>query len=172
MAPGARKQNGCTAFSGLPCVLLQVRTGAEQYVATQLKARNVRAYYPRFLVNVRQGGLVAKALFPGYLFAWAKASAWPVIRTLPGVRDFVRRGGQVELVSPKVVYAIRAREGPTGYVRIDSTFVAGSQVIVKDRAEWAGVYLGMSQTHKARVLFTMLGAGVELELFESQLAAS
>lgn len=172
MAIGARNENGCTAFPGLPCVLLTTKSSAEQHVYAQIKARNIPVYWPRYLVNVRHGGMVARSLFPGYLFVWARAQAWPLLRSLIGARDLVRCGGQVEQVSPKVVYALRAREGPTGYIRIDSQFVAGQAVIVKHRDEWAGVYLGLSDHHKARVLFSMLGANVEMQVFESDLIAA
>ena len=150
-------------------VLVACRTGTEGNVQAQLRARCMSAYHPRYLVNLRHGGMVARSLFPGYLFAWVNASAWSMVRSLVGVRDFVRRGGQVELVHPTVIDRLRQREGPTGYVRIDGTFLPGQAVKVKNRNDWSGIYLGMSNTHKARVLFAMLGAGLELELFESDL---
>ena len=153
-------------------VLLACRTGTEGNVQAQLRARCMSAYHPRYLVNLRHGGMVARSLFPGYLFAWVAPAAWSVVRNLIGVRDFVRRGGVVEVVNPTVVERLRQREGPTGYIRIDSTFVPGQAVKVKHRNEWAGVYLGLSNHHKARVLFSMLGANVELELYESDLIAS
>jgi transcription antitermination factor NusG len=153
--------------------LLAVRTGSEASVRDQLKARAVSSYLPRYLVNIRNRGLTARPLFPGYLFAWANPSSWPVIRVLPGVRDLVRRGshGEVEPVPPRVIEDLRAREGPTGYVRIDPTFVVGQVVTIRNRNDWSGVYLGTSNAHKARVLMRMLGAPVTLECFESDLVA-
>src|SRR5262245_11010657 len=154
-------------------VLLAVRTGSEVAVRDQVKARMMRTYLPRYLVNLRHGGMVARCLFPGYLFVWASSVAWPALRSLVGVRDFVRsRSGNVELVQPTVIEALRCREGPTGYVRLDGRFLVGSSVTLKDRTEWSGVYLGMSNRHKARVLWSMLGASVEMQMFESDLVAS
>lgn len=130
------------------------------------------AYFPRYLVNLRNTGMVARAVFPGYVFVWAYPQWWHVLRSLIGVRDFVRKdAGQVETVSPDVVEAIKAREGPTGYVRIDPFFV-GQGVKLKRNEDFSGVYLGMSNRHKARVLFALLGKDVETEVFESELIAS
>lgn len=158
---------------GQKIVLLAVRTGSEQAVQTQVKARLMQTYCPRYLVNLRHGGMVARCLFPGYLFVWARDHCWPTLRSLVGVRDFVRgASNQVEIVKPEVVEDLRKREGPTGYVRVDSRFVVGQHVALKDRADWAGVYLGMSNSHKARVLFSLLGASVELEMYVPELIAS
>jgi hypothetical protein len=68
-----------------------------------------------------------------------------------------------------VVAELRSREGPTGYVRVDSSFCPGQQVKLRRKEEWAGVYLGLSDKFKARVLFSLLGSDVELELFERDL---
>ena len=155
-------------------VLLAVRTGSEQGVVDQVRARLMRTYLPKYLVNLRHGGMVARSLFPGYVFAWAMESAWPTLRTLVGVRDFVRGGPQhqVQIIPHALVDELRAREGPTGYVRIESDFVVGQRVSIKDKREWSGIYLGLSNRHKARVLFAMLGADVELELFQTELTAA
>lgn len=157
---------------GTQIVLVACRTGGEDIVQAQVRARAMIAYFPRYLVNVRNMGMVARAVFPGYVFVWAYPQWWHILRTLIGVRDFVRKdAGQVETVSPDVVEAIRGREGPTGYVRIDPFFV-GQDVKLKRNEDFSGVYLGLSNKHKARVLFSMLGRQVETDVFESELIAS
>jgi len=155
-------------------LLLATRTGSEAIVQEQLKARAMATYLPRYLVNIRHRGLTARCLFPGYCFVWAYRSAWPTIRSLIGVRDFVRHrsNGNPEVVPASVVNELKARQGPTGYIRIDPRFVVGQSVIVKDRADWSVKYLGMSNEHKARVLMKMLGCDVEMQIFENELIAS
>jgi hypothetical protein len=48
----------------------------------------------------------------------------------------------------------------------------GQQVKLKSKEEWAGVYLGLSEKYKARVLFSLLGSDVELELYERDLVTT
>lgn len=152
-------------------VLVACKTGAEITVQAQIKALGMRTYCPRYLVNLRHGGMVARSLFPSYLFVWV-INQWEILRNLIGVRDFVRRNNWIESVDPRVVEELRLREGPTGYVRVDSSFLVGQTVKPKHQDDWAGVYLGMSNKHKARVLFSLLGSGFELEYFERDLIAS
>jgi transcription antitermination factor NusG len=149
-------------------VLVACRTGSEKTVQAQIKARGMACYCPRYLVNLRHGGLVARELFPSYLFAWV-SNQWEFIRNLIGVRDFIRHSGFIYSVDPRIVDALRKREGPTGYIRIDSSFLPGQQVKLKQKEEWAGIYLGLSEKYKARVLFSLLGSDVELELYERDL---
>jgi len=153
-------------------VLVAVRTGSEKAVQDQVRARGVKTYCPRYLVNLRAGGMVARALFPSYIFAWV-TDQWEFIRNLIGVRDFIRHnGGFVYSIDPRIVAELRSREGPTGYIRIDSSFIPGDKVKMKRKEEWAGVYLGLSEKYKARVLFSLLGSDVELELYERDLVTA
>lgn len=152
-------------------VLVACRTGSEKTVELQIRARGMATYCPRYLVNLRHGGLVAKELFPSYLFAWV-TNQWEYIRNLIGVRDFIRHSGFIYSVDPRIVDGIRQREGPTGYIRIDSSLLVGQVVKLKDKENWAGIYLGLSDNYKCRVLFNLLGANVELELYERDLAKS
>ena len=152
-------------------VLIACKTGAEKAVEDQIKARGMKTYCPRYLVNLRHGGMVARSLFPSYLFVWM-TDQYEIVRSLIGVRDFVRRNNWIESVDPRVVDELREREGPTGYVRVDSSFFIGQTVKLKHKEDWAGVYLGMSNKYKARVLFSLLGTGLELELYERDLVTS
>jgi transcription antitermination factor NusG len=115
--------------------------------------------------------MCARELFPSYLFAWV-SNQWEFIRNLIGVRDFIRHSGFIYSVDPRIVDELRKREGPTGYIRIDSSFLPGQQVKLKQKEEWAGVYLGLSDKYKARVLFSLLGSDVELELYERDLVTT
>ena len=71
----------------------------------------------------------------------------------------------------RVVAELRAREGPTGYVRLDGRFFIGQQVRVA-ASGLGGVYAGLSADYKARVLFTMLGRDVEMAVHEGELTVA
>ena len=147
--------------------LLTVQTGTEQQVRTLVRSRGLEAYVPQYLVNLKRSGMTAKALFPGYVFVWV-LDQWRMLVQLMHVHDFLRCGKEIAHVDPKIVKGLRKREGPTGYITIDPSFLPGQRVIMR-HTNLAGVYAGMSSAHKARVLFTLLGAETEVELHESEL---
>jgi transcription antitermination factor NusG len=121
-------------------------------------------------VNLKRAGMTAKALFPGYMFVWM-ADEWRQLIRLIHVKGFVRRGGAIVEVPPRVVAELRAREGPTGYVRLDGRFLVGQHVRVA-ASGLAGVYAGLSADHKARVLFAMLGREVEMAVHDDELTVA
>jgi hypothetical protein len=99
----------------------------------------------------------AKALFPGYMFAWV-TDQWRDILYLINVHGFLRRGRTIIEVRPAVIDALRARDGPTGYIRIDGRFFIRQHVRARHGGgDLAGIYVGLSPQYKLRVLFTMLG---------------
>ena len=94
------------------CVLLAVQTNSEFAVHDQVRRFGIQAYLPKYLVNLRRSGMVAKSLFPGYLFVWIVDEYRQLIELIR-VKGFVRRGKAIVEVPPYVVAALRAREGPT-----------------------------------------------------------
>jgi transcription antitermination factor NusG len=153
--------------------LLRVKTGAELLVSNQIRARGVQIYLPQYLVNLRRAGMVARALFPGYVFVWV-VDQWRMLLQLIHVYDFLRTTDkEITYVDPCVVKKLQARQGPTGYIRIDAaTFLVGQPVKLRHGPDLAGTYLGLSDDYKARVLFTMLGHDLHVELFESDLVSA
>jgi transcription antitermination factor NusG len=149
-------------------VLLAVRTGSEDTIRQRIKALGLDAYVPKYLVNLRRGGLTARVLFPGYMFVWIE-NQWDAVRNLIGVYGFVQFGDRIIRIPPRVIRELRARETKTGYVRLDSSFIPGQMVKVIDGPLVPGIYLGMSDRLKLRVLFSLLGAETELEFFERDL---
>jgi transcription antitermination factor NusG len=151
--------------------LIACKTGYEFQVRDQCRRSfALEVYCPRYLVNLRRTGMTAKALFPGYMFVWM-TDEWRQLIQLIHVKGFVRRGKAIIEVPPRVVNELRAREGPTGYVRLDGRFFIGQQVRVA-ASGLAGVYAGLSADHKARVLFTMLGRDVEMSVHQDELTVA
>jgi transcription antitermination factor NusG len=151
--------------------LLACKTGYELQVRDQCRCSfGITVYCPRYLVNFRRTGMTAKPLFPGYLFVWM-GDEWRRPIQLIHVSGFVRRGKAIVEVPPRVVAELRAREGPTGYVRLDGRFFVGQQVKIT-ASGLAGVYAGLTNDHKARVLFSMLGQDVEMSVHDDELTVA
>jgi transcription antitermination factor NusG len=148
--------------------LLTVQASTEQTVRALVRARGMQAYVPQYLVNLPRTGMTAKALFPGYVFVWV-LDQWRTLLNLMHVRDFLRCGKEITPVNPAVVDELRKREGPTGYIKINSTFLVGQTVALRKQSTLTGVYAGMSNEYKARVLFTLLGVETEVQLHEAEL---
>ena len=149
--------------------ILACKAGREFHVRDQVRAFGVQCYLPKYLVNLRREGMVARPLFGCYMFVWM-TDEWRQLIQLIHVKGFVRRGRAIVGVPPRVVAELRAREGPTGYVRIDRFFI-GQQVRVT-ASGLVGAYDGLSDAHKARVLFTMLGQDVEMSVYEDELTVA
>ena len=150
--------------------ILACKAGREFHVRDQVRAFGVQCYLPKYLVNLRREGMVARPLFSCYMFVWM-TDEWRQLIQLIHVKGFVRRGKAIVEVPPRVVDELRAREGPTGYVRLDGRFFLGQQVKVA-ASGLAGLYAGLSADHKARVLFSMLGRDVEMSVHEDELTVA
>jgi transcription antitermination factor NusG len=150
--------------------ILACKAGREFHVRDQVRAFGVQCYLPKYLVNLRREGMVARSLFGCYMFVWM-TDEWRQLIQLIHVKGFVRRGKDIIEVPPRVIAELRAREGPTGYVRLDGRFFIGQQVRVT-ASGLAGVYAGLSADYKARVLFAMLGRDVEMAVHDDELTVA
>ena len=154
-----------------PIVLLMVRSGAENSIREQIKRHHVRSYYPRYLESTKTRGMVARPLFPGYLFVWASNAFWNVVDTIDGAFGCVRFGGEqsAAIVNPNVIKELRTWEGPTGYIRLNPKVRVGSRVTLRNGV--TGVYAGMNERHRVRILFSLLGKVIEREFYPKDLVA-
>ena len=151
-------------------VLLTVRSGSEDSIRQQIKRFGVRSYYPKFLESTKTRGMVARPLFPGYLFVWASSMFWTVLERVRGAFGCVRFGTEVAIVNPQVIKTLRTWEGPTGFIRVLPQFKIGSRV--KLRNGITGIYAGMNENHRIRILFNLLGKVVEREFYSKDLVAA
>ena len=74
--------------------VLQVQSGKELYIRSELERKNITAYVPRELLLIRKGGLwskMTKLLFPGYVFADIEytAKVFHEIKPISGVIGFL-----------------------------------------------------------------------------------
>jgi transcription antitermination factor NusG len=117
--------------------------------------------------------MVARPLFPGYLFVWATGKFWSVLDSIDGAFGCVRfggNGGQTAIVSPRVIKQLRTWEGPTGYIRVQPMVKVGSRVTLRNGI--TGIYAGMNERHRIRILFNLLGQVVEREFFPKDLVVA
>ncbi|MBP1685012.1 MAG: NusG antitermination factor [Deltaproteobacteria bacterium] len=140
---------------------------AEQFLAE----RNVASYLPQM---ARWPGPVLGAairpIFPGYLFVFTvlAEAAVRIMRT-PGVREFVRFGGEPASVDEAVIAFLRAREGPDGLIRCDQGVRENAEVRIVQgpfRGLTAIVEERLPTRQRIRVLMEILQRTTRVELPE------
>lgn len=150
-------------------VLATVKPRSESSVVRRAREAGVRAFSPR-LLEFKASGPEEQPLFPGYVFFWV-LSEWRQVRTLKGVFDFVRFGGQPVQVPQSVIDELRRHENPYGYIVLGPNFRPGQQVLVKGGP--LGICQGYGPGRRVRVLFEILGGrAVEMSYPEGEVVAA
>lgn len=140
---------------------------AEQFLAE----RSVASYLPRMAPwpgPVQGAGI--RPIFPGYLFVHTVLieAAVRIMRT-PGVKEFVRFGGEPASVDETVIAFLRAREGPDGLIRCDHGVRKDSEVRIVQgpfRGLTAIVEERLPTRQRIRVLMEILQRTTRVELPE------
>jgi len=154
-----------------PIVLLMVRSGAEDYIRRQVRRFGIRTYFPKYLESTKTRGMVARPLFPGYLFVWVCDVFWSVLKNLDGAFGCVRFGDSGPVLVPAtVIKTLRTWEGPTGYIKVLPKVKIGSRVVLRNGV--SGIYGGLTARHRIRILFSLLGQVVEREFYPKDLVTA
>lgn len=143
-------------------------------------AGGVEAYLPLVGRRVASFGKVItklSPLFPRYLFARDTPGVDPVsMRYYRGVSDLVRKNGLLfARLADDVVQELRRREGPDGYIDLDSAPAApglseGDAVIYADgRVDWIAKFLRYKPGDRAVVLLTLFNNSREAVVNAHQL---
>ena len=140
---------------------------AEQFLAE----RNVASYLPRMAPwSGPVLGAAIRPMFPGYLFVFTVlADAAVRIMRTPGVKEFVRFGGEPASVDETVIAFLRAREGPDGLIRCDHGVRKDSEVRIVQgpfRGLRAIVEERLPTRQRIRVLMDILQRTTRVELPE------
>lgn len=148
-------------------VLVTTRSRCEGSVVRRARDAGIQAYSPRFLDF---SDMSEHVLFPGYVFVWV-STEWRKVLGLVGVVDFVRCGETPSVVKPDIVTKLRSRENKHGFVILDRLFQAGDKVRVEGGTA-LGICQGYAPHARVRVLFQILGHGVEMCMPERELVAA
>jgi transcriptional antiterminator RfaH len=167
--------------TGARWYVVQTRANSETRAMENLRRQGYEAYLPLYLKrrrHARKVVLVAKPLFPRYMFVAIDVATqrWQSIQSTFGVSHLISNGNEPAAVPEDVVIALKAREDPKGFVKMDArpNFGAGDKVRVLGGAfmDSAGLFDGMTDRNRVAILLDMLGRKVRVLLDADLVAAA
>lgn len=150
----------------------------ENTAAAGLVGRRFVCYAPTIKKSVwtktRKRRLVERPMFPGYLFVQLQLGnePWDYVRSVPGVRDFLKTMGRPVTVPAMAIEKIKLKEGELLLPPKErADYWKGRQVEVMQGpfATFLGPIERMSGNDRVKVMLDMFGRGVEVDLHESEI---
>ncbi len=141
--------------------------------AVHLRNQGFSIYLPRLLRrrnHARRIEQIAVPLFPRYIFVGIDLDhqRWRSVNGTIGVSHLISCGERPTRVDERIIEAIAAREGADGFVRLSKTqtFKPGQSVRVTCGAfaDQLGLYEGMSDQDRVRILLDLLGRKVRVTI--------
>jgi transcription antitermination factor NusG len=144
---------------------VQTETRREFTAADHLKRAGYVIKVPRFKVK-RNGDWKIEPLFPSYLFAQAEATSWSPIRWTIGVVRIVMDGAKPAELPEVEVEKIRQREDPHGFIPAPKWIAGRTRLVVVGGSfrDFEGIFQEERPRNRVKLLLTMLGADVPVEL--------
>jgi transcriptional antiterminator RfaH len=153
--------------------VVQTQPHSEGKADVNLRRQGFLTYLPRCLRqrrHARRSDVVAKPLFPGYLFvAFDHArDRWRSVRSTFGVASLVLAGDEPLAVPDSVLHEIRKREGDDGFVvlGLPAGVGLGSKVRLIDGifADAQGIIDRIADNHRVAILLQLLGREVRVSV--------
>jgi len=176
---GRTSSAGCVAAPQWYVVHTHVH--AEAKAAAHLVRQGYSAYLPRYLKkrrHARRSDVVAAPLFPRYLFVSFERGTrlWRSIQSTIGVAHLVCNGDEPAAVPAKVIHDLQSAEDPQGFVRLDARpkFRPGDRIEVVEGVFCShfGLYEGLSDAERVRILLDLLGRKVRIVLDKDAIVAA
>jgi transcriptional antiterminator RfaH len=172
--------DGAACVSRSDWYVVHTHVHAETKAAAHLARQGYLAYLPRYLKkrrHARRTETVAAPLFPRYLFVSfdPQACRWRSIQSTIGVAHLVGNGDEPTTVPSKVVEGLKRREDAKGFICLERPrFVPGTRIEVVDGvfASSFGLYEGMADSDRVRILLDLLGRKVRVVLDGEAIAAA
>ncbi len=167
-------------MSGSQWYVVQTQPQAEARAEINLARQGFESYLPRYQRirrHARKEEIVARPLFPRYLFVALDLARdrWRAVQSTFGVSQFVFAGEAPAPVPDEVIREIRAREGEGGFVRLGLPpgMVPGSPARIIDGifADARVVIERISDAHRVAVLLQLLGREVRVSAPVSSIGA-
>jgi len=161
--------------------VVQTHVNAEAKALANLQRQGFAVYLPRYLKrrsHARKVDMVARALFPRYLFVAIDLATqrWRAIQSTLGVSHLVCWNGQPASVDDGVINALKAREGEGGFIKLArrSAFSPGDKVRIVEGAFVDNLALveGVSDHERVAVLLDLLGRKVRVLVGADLIAAA
>lgn len=159
----------------------QTQVNGEAKAAQNLARQGYDIYLPRYLKlrrHARKEDLVAKPLFPRYIFVAIDTASqrWRSIQSTLGVSRLVTNGDDPATVAEGIVRSLRAREDSKGFIQLDSkpAFVPGDKVrvLAGSFVDSTGLFNGLADHDRVAILLDMLGRKVRVVLDANLVAAA
>lgn len=151
------------------------KANCENVAAVNLQRQNYVYYLPRFKSAQPNGKVVTKILFPRYIFVHIEDKWYSLLGTY-GISKVLVLGGKPQAVSDSIIMSLKAKEGPDGFISLQTKarFLEGEKVKVAEGplSGYSMLYDGMSNHLRARVLIDMLGRQVSMSVDEKALIAA
>ncbi len=149
------------------------KSNRELYAQGHLHRQNYTTYLPRFLHKIGNISKI-KVLFPRYIFIQIEHQ-WHSINGTLGISRLILKNDNTPAVVPdKVIEELKRRE-IRGLITLPTQgrFEVGENVRLADSpfAGYIGIYAGMRDADRARVLIELLGRSVPIEVDEGTLRA-
>lgn len=151
----------------------------ETWARANLWERGLEVYLPRYEKrrrHARRSDLVARPLFPGYLFVRADLGAGDRHRvdSAPGVRRMVSFGDHTPPIADHVIEEIRGREDEDGLIRLDkpTSFRRGETLRIVEGAfaNQIGLFQELSDDQRVFLLLDLLGGKVRVRVPAGQVS--
>jgi transcriptional antiterminator RfaH len=161
--------------------VVQTHVNAEAKAAANLRRQGFAVYLPRYLKrrnHARKVDMVARALFPRYLFVAIDVATqrWRAIQSTLGVSHLVCWNGQPASVDDAVIDALKAREDESGFIKLArrAAFSPGDKVRIVEGAFVDNLALveGGTDHERVAVLLDLLGRKVRVLVRADLIAAA
>lgn len=161
--------------------VVQTQLNAENKAVVHLTRQGFATYLPRYLKrrrHARRVDVVAAPLFPRYLFVEINMAVqrWRSIYSTVGVSRLVSNGEFPAPVPEQVISLLKARENTSGFIQMDQRpkYGVGDRIRVVEGAffDCFGIYDGMSDRERVRILLDLLGRKVRVLLEPEAIAAA
>jgi transcriptional antiterminator RfaH len=149
----------------------------ERFAEENLIKNGLTVYCPRYqkwISSARQKQLVARPLFPGYLFVRQSenASFLGILRRSPGISNVIGVNNSFSLLPDAVIVSLKNRETEAGYIEIDQNkFKKGDKIkLIDDRfADLEGVFEEQDDLRRSVILIKMLGKAHKIKILTNSL---
>ncbi|MHC2333150.1 transcription termination/antitermination protein NusG [Bradyrhizobium sp. USDA 4454] len=167
--------------SGSRWYVVQTQVNAEAKAAAGLVRQGFATYLPRYQrrrSHARKVELVARPLFPRYLFVAIDVAAqrWRAIQSTLGVSHLVCVGDRPAAVENAVIDALKSREDEAGFIALARrpAFSPGDAVRIVEGAFVDSLALveDASDHHRVAVLLNLLGRKVRVLVGADLIAAA
>jgi transcription antitermination factor NusG len=165
LAPNSR--SGCKQ---VPWLVAMTEPNREAVAKRFVERQGQIAYYPLFR-EIFSDKIVP--LFPRYLFVHTNDGIWRYLTNTIGIIKVLIRGEKADLLSDLLMKELRSKERD-GIICFHGHFQIGDKVVILGNhvfSGWRGMFFGMKSYDRCRVLLSMLGQEVTVDIGVSSIKA-